>query len=161
MWFLLSFLALPIIEIALFIQVGGLIGLWPTLGLVILAGLVGLSIIRAQGVSALGKMQARMAAGENPSGPIADSGMIMVAGVLLLIPGFFTDAVGLILLIPAARHALLRRVGARIRTRASGFARPAPGRQPRQSDAIEADYEVLDDVPPSERGASGWTRRQP
>ncbi len=162
MWILLAFLALPIIEIALFIQVGALIGLWPTLGLVVLAAFAGLSIIRAQGVSALGRLQARVAAGDDPSGPIADAAMILIAGVLLLIPGFFTDAMGLILLIPAARRAILRTAGGRIRARGFVFTRgPQDARRPQPGETIEADYEVLDDVPPSQRGASGWTRGQP
>jgi UPF0716 protein FxsA len=162
MWLLLTFLALPIIEIALFIQVGGLIGLWPTLGLVILAAFVGLSIIRAQGISAIARLQARVAAGDDPSGPIANAALIVIAGVLLLVPGFFTDAVGLVLLIPAARRWILRAAGSRIRTRGFVFTRPAQGdRRPQSGETIEADYEVLDDVPPSQRGASGWTRGQP
>lgn len=162
MWLLLMFLAIPILEIALFIQVGGLIGLWPTLGLVILTAVLGLSLMRAQGLNALNRLQARVAAGEDPSGPIADAAMILVAGVLLLIPGFFTDALGVVLLIPAARAALLRRAGGRLRTRSFVFTRAAsrPSRRP-GDDTIEGDYEVLDDVPPAQRGASGWTRGQP
>ncbi len=117
MWFLLIFLAVPILEIALFIQVGGLIGLWPTLGLVILTAVAGLTLMRAQGLNALNRLQTRVAAGDDPSGPIADAAMILVAGVLLLIPGFFTDALGLVLLIPAARAVLLRRAAGRLRTR--------------------------------------------
>ncbi|MBA3326222.1 MAG: FxsA family protein, partial [Rhodobacteraceae bacterium] len=87
MWFFLAFLAVPILEIALFIQVGGLIGLWPTLGLVILAGVAGTALIRAQGLRALPRLRARIEAGEDPSGPLVDSALIVVAGILLLIPG--------------------------------------------------------------------------
>lgn len=161
MWLLLTFLALPIIEIALFIQIGGAIGLWPTLGLVILSVVVGLSIVRAQGVSAIGELQARIATGEDPSGTIADAALILVAGVLLLIPGFFTDTIGLVLLIPAARRALRRNAAGRFRARNVTFTRGATAQRRSQgSDTIEGEYEVLDDVPPSKRGASGWTRGQ-
>ena len=161
MWLLLIFLALPIIEIALFILVGGEIGLLPTLGLVILSAVVGLSIVRAQGISAIGQLQARLAAGDDPAGPIADAALILIAGVLLVIPGFFTDAVALVLLIPAARMALLRRMAGRVRARGVIFTRGGPTpRRPQGSDTIEGEFEVLDDVPPSQRGASGWTRGQ-
>lgn len=162
MWLLLIFLAIPILEIALFIQVGGLIGLWPTLGLVVLSALVGLAIVRSQGVNAIGRLQTSVAAGGDISGPIADAALILVAGVLLLIPGFFTDAIALVLLIPAARLALMRFGAGRVRAQSVIFTRgPLSSRRPQPSDTIEGEYEVLDDVPPSQRGASGWTRGQP
>ena len=161
MWLLLIFLAIPFIEIALFIQVGGLIGLWPTLGLVILSAVVGLSIVRSQGVNAIGRLQTSVAAGGDISGPIADAALILVAGVLLLIPGFFTDAIALVLLIPAARLALMRFGAGRVRAQSVIFTRgPLSSRRPQSPDTIEGEYEVLDDVPPSQRGASGWTRGQ-
>jgi UPF0716 protein FxsA len=151
-------LAVPILEIALFIQVGGLIGLWPTLGLVVLSAALGLAVMRTQGVEALRRLQAKVLAGEDPSGPIAHGALLMIAGVLLLVPGFFTSALGLVLLVPAARSALIRWAAGGLRARSVVFmrrARPAGGVR-----TIEADYEVLDDVPPAERGASGWTRPQ-
>lgn len=161
MWPLLIFLTVPIVEIALFIQMGGLIGLWPTLALVVLSAVLGLALIRAQGIAALGRLQARVAAGEDPAGPIADAAMILLAGLLLLLPGFFTDVLALVLLIPAARAAVLRRAAGRLRGRSFVFTRAGGGpRRPHATDTIEGDYEVLDDVPPSQRGASGWTRGQ-
>ncbi len=169
MWILLVLLSIPILEIGLFIQVGGLIGLWPTLGLIILTAVIGAALMRRQGIAALARLQASIDAGEDPRGPIADGAFILIAGMLLLTPGFFTDAVGLILLIPGARAAVIRRLSGRMRRggfvfiRASGRTGPAQRgpRRPRPGgDTIEADYEVLDDVPPSQRGASGWTRPQ-
>lgn len=166
MWILLLLLSIPIVEIALFIQIGGLIGLWPTLALIVLTAVVGAALMRRQGIAALARLQASVDAGEDPRGPIADGAFILIAGMLLLTPGFFTDAVGLILLVPAARAAVIRRLAGRmgrggfvfVRTRAGaqgGTRRPRPG-----GDTIDGDYEVLDDVPPSQRGASGWTRPQ-
>lgn len=158
MWAFLAFLALPIVEIALFIQVGGLIGLWPTLLLVILAAAAGTALIRAQGLRALPRLRERIAAGEDPSGPMADGALILVAALLLVIPGFFTDALGLVLLVPAARAALIRRAAASLRLRSVVLARgPAPRRRP-GGETIEGEFEVLDDLPPAQRGASGWTR---
>ncbi len=156
----LIFLALPLIEIALFIQVGELIGLWPTLGLVLLAALAGIVIIRLQGFHTLGRLRARIEAGEDPSGPLADAAMVLFAGILLLVPGFFTDAVAILLLIPPVRALLYRRAAGRFTATIYAAGRASHG-SPRRRPApqtIEGDYEVLDDVPPAQRGASGWTR---
>lgn len=159
MWRLAIVLALPILEIALFIQVGGLIGLWPTLALVVLSALLGVAVMRRHGVEALRRLQAKVLAGEDPSGPIAHGALIMVAGALLVVPGFFTSALGLILLLPAARSALIRRAAGRLRSGGAVFLRRGPAARPAQGPrTIEVEYEVLDDVPPAERGASGWTR---
>ncbi|MBP7002414.1 FxsA family protein [Amaricoccus sp.] len=157
---MLALLALPIVEIALFIIVGGWIGLWPTLGLVVLAGLVGVTVIRAQGAQAFERLRAAAAADKDPSGPMAHSALLVVAGLLLIVPGFFTDALGLLLLIPQVRAAAIRRFAGKVRGQTVVFStRGGEGpRRPRDGDAIEVDYEVLDDVPPAERGASGWTR---
>ena len=105
MWLLLTFLALPIIEIALFIQVGGLIGLWPTLGLVILARCRRhLDHPRAGRAARSAGCRPASPPATIPSGRSRDGALILIAGMLLLIPGFFTDAIGLVLLIPAARR---------------------------------------------------------
>lgn len=168
MW-LLAFLALPIIEIALFIVVGGWIGLWPTLGLVVLAAVSGAAVMRRQGLQTLRRLQAEVDAGGDPAASLVDGALVLVAGALLVLPGFFTDAVALILLVPAARAALIRGAAKRA-LRPGGFVHvrrarhgggPAHGGgAPRRSETIEGEYEVLDDVPPSQRGASGWTRPQ-
>lgn len=159
MGIMLALLALPIVEIALFIIVGGWIGLWPTLALMILAGLVGVAVIRTQGAQAFERLRAAAAADRDPSRPMAHSALLVLAGLLLVVPGFFTDALGLLLLAPPVRDALIRRYAGRVRTRTVVFTtRGEAPRQSRDGDAIDADYEVLDDVPPSQRGASGWTR---
>ncbi|MEM7057386.1 MAG: FxsA family protein [Pseudomonadota bacterium] len=102
----LILLAVPVIEIGLFIEIGGWLGTWPTIGLVVLTALIGSILLRQQGVAALRDFQGRLAAGENPGRLLADGAMILVAGALLLTPGFFTDAVGFLLLIPGIRRAL-------------------------------------------------------
>jgi len=162
MW-LLAFLALPIIEIALFIVVGGWIGLWPTLGLVVLAAISGAAVMRRQGLQTLRRLQAEVDAGGDPAASLVDGALVLVAGALLVLPGFFTDAVALILLVPAARAALIRGAAKRA-LRPGGFVHVRRARHgggaPRRSETIEGEYEVLDDVPPSQRGASGWTRPQ-
>ena len=102
----LILLAVPVIEIGLFIEIGGWLGTWPTIGLVVLTALIGSILLRQQGLAALRDVQGRLMAGEDPGRMLADGAMILIAGALLLTPGFFTDAVGFSLLIPGVRSAL-------------------------------------------------------
>ncbi|MEM7211780.1 MAG: FxsA family protein [Pseudomonadota bacterium] len=102
----LLLVAVPIIEIALFIEIGGWLGTWPTVGIVILTALVGSWMLRLQGLKVLSEFQGRMMAGEEPGQLLADGAMILFAGALLLTPGFFTDAVGFLLLVPGIRRAV-------------------------------------------------------
>lgn len=162
MWPVLFLLAVPIVEIGLFIQVGSWIGLWPTLGVILLSAFTGLVVMRTQSLQAFQKLRNSLEAGVDPTGPIADGGLVLVAGALLLIPGFLSDVVGLALLLPPVRAALIRWAGARLRAGGATYVRTgyasSASRRPGGAETIEVDYEVLDDVPPSERGASGWTR---
>jgi UPF0716 protein FxsA len=103
-YFLAIFVAMPIIEIAVFIQAGELIGLWPTIGVVVLTAILGTSLMRAQGLQTLAKAQSQMDQGEMPIGALFDGICILVAGVLLLTPGFVTDTFGFLLLIPPLRQ---------------------------------------------------------
>ncbi|HDZ3713346.1 TPA: membrane protein FxsA [Vibrio vulnificus] len=105
---LLLFICVPIIEIALFIQVGGFIGLWPTIGLVLITAFIGASLVRSQGVQTLMSVQQRLQQGELPAQQIVEGVMLAVSGVLLLTPGFMTDAMGMIVLIPGPRAAIAR-----------------------------------------------------
>lgn len=105
---LLLFICVPIIEIGLFIQVGGFLGLWPTIGLVLLTAFVGASLVRSQGLQTLLSVQQRLQQGELPAQQIVEGVMLAVAGVLLLTPGFMTDAMGMVVLLPAPRAALAR-----------------------------------------------------
>lgn len=102
------FLALPLIEIALFIVVGRAIGVLPTLGLVILAVFVGGFILRQQGISVLNRMRSNMQTGTLPGQTLFDGMVLAVAAVLLIIPGFFGDIVALLLLLPPVRGWLYR-----------------------------------------------------
>lgn len=108
MYLFLAFLLVPIIEIALFIQVGGLIGLWPTLAIVVLTAVLGTWLVRTQGRLAMGQLQRAFSELDDPTEPLAHGAMILVAGALLLTPGFFTDAVGFALLMPPVRLAVFR-----------------------------------------------------
>ncbi len=105
---LLLFIFVPIIEIGLFIQVGGFLGLWPTIALVLVTAFVGASLVRSQGLQTLMSVQSRMQQGELPAQQIFEGVMLAVAGVLLLTPGFLTDALGMLVLLPAPRAAIAK-----------------------------------------------------
>ncbi|NAW68127.1 FxsA family protein [Vibrio sp. V27_P1S3P104] len=101
--FLVAFITVPIIEIAVFIQLGSFIGLWPTIAFVVLTAIVGASLVRSQGILTLAAVQRRMQQGELPALQIMEGVMLAVAGILLLTPGFVTDFLGLLLLLPVPR----------------------------------------------------------
>ena len=162
----LLLLAVPVIEIALFIQVGGWIGLWPTIAIVVLTAMAGTALLRAQGLAALGELQRVLHEGGNPAPPLAHGALILVASVLLLTPGFFTDAVGFLLLVPPVRAGVIRWLAARMIVAGHhGAARRRPGQDP---GTVDGEYEVVEpETSPrdSARGArpgseagSGWTR---
>ena len=98
MWLLIAFIAVPMIEIALFIQVGGFIGLWWTLLIVLLTAIAGSYLVRQQGLREIANLQRSFAELNDPTEPLAHGAMILFSGALLLTPGFFTDVVGLSLL---------------------------------------------------------------
>lgn len=152
----LLFVAVPLIEIALFIQIGGWLGLWPTLGLVILSAVAGTVLMRAQGMAALGRLQGALASGGDPTGPLADGAAVLIAGMLLLTPGFFTDSLGIALLVPAFRARIIRRIGQYLMARAVVV---QPGR-PARPDTVDAEFEVVDpgEGPGPGQPPSGWVR---
>jgi UPF0716 protein FxsA len=157
MWLFLAFLLVPLIEIALFIQVGGLIGLWPTLAIVVLTAIIGTALVRSQGFRVLTEVRSSFERLSDPTEPLAHGAMILFSGALLLTPGFFTDAVGFALLVPAVRAAVYRWIRARIVVQGVSFG-PGPGNgKPVDPDVIETEYH---EVRPTHRpdGPSGWTR---
>ena len=111
---LAAFIAVPLIEIGLFIQVGEQIGLWPTIFVVVITAVIGTALLRHQGLSALHRLQTAMDAGQPPLGPVFDGFCLLAAGALLLTPGFFTDAIGFLLFTPPLRAALRGFLGRRI-----------------------------------------------
>jgi len=104
----LLFIVIPIIEIALLMQIGEWIGVWPTIAIVIITAWLGAKNVKQQGVSTLNSVQQKMAQGQAPSEEIVSGLMLLVAGVLLLTPGFATDIFGLSLLIPSFRKAIVK-----------------------------------------------------
>lgn len=161
MWLFLAFVLVPIIEIGLFIQVGGLIGLWPTLAIVLLTAIIGTYMVKTEGRGVLRDLQNSINNIQDPSEHLASGAMILFAGALLLTPGFFTDITGILFLIPGVRSVIFQQIKSKMQEqRAKGQSRGGF-----QSQTIVVDYEVLDENDqnsgpsnPSNHGPSGWTR---
>lgn len=134
------FLLLPLIEIAGFVLVGNAIGLWPTLAGVLLTGALGALVLRWQGVAVLRDMQRQINNGLMPARAVADTALIGVAGFLLLLPGYFTDILGLLLLLPPVRHGLYSAVRSRIKV-VPVTGRSFYGTPPDQPETIELDHD--------------------
>ena len=134
----LVLLAVPLIEIALFVLIGQAIGLWPTLLGIILIALIGSAIIRHQGLKLLTEIRGTMGRGQLPARSLADAMLVSIAGVLMVVPGYFTDFLGLLLLIPPLRSVLYRFLMHRMRLMDPAGAGAPPPSQPR---TIELDDE--------------------
>jgi len=110
----LLFLSIPILEIYLLLEVSDRIGPLSTVGLVVFTAVVGVWLLRLQGFATLARVQQSIARGEIPATALFEGVMLFVAGALLLTPGFFTDTIGFLLLIPFTRqwivHYILRSV---------------------------------------------------
>ncbi|WP_050928813.1 FxsA family protein [Aestuariivita boseongensis] len=157
MYLFLAFLLVPLIEIALFIQIGGAIGLWPTLAIVILTAILGTWLVRTQGLMAMGHLRSSFSELRDPSEPLAHGAMILIAGALLLTPGFFTDAIGFLLLTPPVRLAVYRYVRARVDVQHFEMG-PGPQYPPGRDDIIEGEFEEVKPRDPN-AGPSGWTQQ--
>jgi UPF0716 protein FxsA len=143
---MLLFVGFPLLEIAVLILVGQWIGFWATLGLLVLSAVVGMLVIRRQGVAMLGRMFESMSRGGLAITSIVDSYAMIVAGCLLIVPGFITDAFGLALLVPPLRHWLLAAVLPGMRTPPRDAAPPRePTGAAKRPVVIEGSYERLDD----------------
>lgn len=163
------FLLLPIVEIALFVKIGGWIGVWGTLALVVLTAMAGVALIRHQGTQAALDFQQSMDRMRDPLHPMAQRTLLSIAGLLLIVPGFLTDALGVLLLLPQVRGWILRRFSAAGQNIRFSYGFPQGGAGSRGDDTIDGEYVIHDDpyLPedgrnPMDRGAdhkkSGWTR---
>lgn len=171
------FIAVPVIEIALFIEIGGWIGLWPTIGIVVVTAFAGTSLLRLQGLAVLRRVQESAARNELPVAEVFDGLCLLVAGVMLLTPGFFTDAVGFLLFVPLFRRfagVLIWRWLVRSGKVSVGGGFRGPSRGPRGGPhngpggagarpggpVIDGDYEEVD-TPPKPRDRLGRPDRGP
>jgi len=147
MKFLFALLALLLIEIALFVVIGGRIGLWPTLAWVVLAG--GLGLILLKGVAMMGpvSMSRDLFEFRNAQSLMPHRVLVVIAGTLLLIPGFFSDFFGLLLLIQPVRRMIIRRIGRRFQD----ITTPATGPVVMDADWVEVSGSANTTQPPENK----------
>ncbi len=133
----------PLVEIAVFLQVVGWIGVLNTLAIMVAISLCGAWMVKRQGVGTLARMRAELDDGRIPTGPMTDGGLLATAGFLLLIPGFVTDVIGLALLVPPVRRGVRGWLGRRFTVRTMRVRRgPGP------------DYLDVDEA---QRRQDGWS----
>lgn len=156
MWILLALIAIPLVEIGLFITVGGWLTLWPTLAIVVATGVIGTFLVRQQGLQVLNDLRSSLSQMRDPLSPLAHGAMLLFAGALLLTPGFFTDTIGFLLLIPQLRQRIIAQIAARVVVVGAGA---PPGAA---DDVIDAEYSDLGPTDHTEIGRnnrpSGWTK---
>ena len=129
----LLFAILPIVEIALLVQVGGIIGGWNTIGLVILTAFIGAYFVKREGIATLQTAQAKMQRNELPGKEMVEGLMLVVAGILLVTPGLITDVLGFMFALPGSRHLIAsqrsKHMKLRVVTQAGGCNQQAGGAQ--------------------------------
>ena len=163
MWLLIGLVGWPLTEIALFVTAGSAIGLWPTLAIVVGTGLLGLSILRRRGMRSFGQL--RQTVTLQPKQPLGEGLVTMVAAILLILPGFLTDALGLLLLIPSVQRFVLHRIGEEMRAASVNWAaslaanrmtRPHPTAAEPDGPVIEGEIVEMDsDKRPTQRHQAG------
>lgn len=138
---LLLFIGLPTVEIYVLIKVGHEIGALWTIVLLFAIAALGSALLRLEGLATLRKVQAAMARGEVPTAAILDGLVLVVAGVLMVTPGFVTDLFAFLLLLPPLRRAIGALMASRLMLRAQGRAAPG-GARPSGPQVLEGDYRV-------------------
>lgn len=141
MWILLAILALPILEILLFVQFGPSLGILGTLVEILATGLLGVLLIRLEPYRNAEDLRASLAREESPASPLAHSALRLLGGILLVLPGFFTDALGLAFLLPPLRALLLHRFFLHLRDTHLRA----------ETTIIEGEYEASEQTRPEER----------
>lgn len=152
MWLFLVFVAVPLIEIGLFIQVGGAIGLWSTLAIVVFTAVLGAWMLRAHGVRTIEKLRRSLTEMGDPTEQLAHGAMLLFSAALLLTPGFFTDAVGFLLLFPPVRSMVFRALKGRVGIATFSVRPMQPGEGPhcrgyegaQRSDIIDGEFTEVD-----------------
>ena len=121
----LLFIVVPLAELYVIIQVGQAIGVLPTIGLLLLDSIVGSMLLRSQGRSTWRRFAETVQAGRPPAREVVDGGLVLLGGAFLLTPGFLTDLLGLVLLLPPSRAVVRRLLARRVTTRmTASFTRP-------------------------------------
>jgi UPF0716 protein FxsA len=170
-FFFLAIVALPVLDIASLIAVGSRIGVWPTVAAVVLTGVLGSILVRSQGFAIVRQARATLNAGRFPAREAFDGLCVVVGGGLLILPGFLSDILGVLLLTPPVRTLLLRLIAAAAR-RSGRFevhiarSGPARGRSGASGPVIEGEYSPVKDAreeadPTSQSATADDERRSP
>lgn len=142
-------LIVPMAEIAAFVVIGGQIGVWATLGMVLLTAIIGSFLLRWQGIGLFNRINSEMRANRIPGRDLVHGVMILIAGVLLLTPGFVTDSLGFLLFVPAIRDLVWRLVKDRVvvQTMSGGFGtgEQGPVRDPGRGGMVGGVVDLDDD----------------
>ena len=136
-WILAAVVILPIAEIAIFFEIGSQLGLWPTIGAVLATAIFGSILVRRQGMAIFRQVQNEVRAGCLPALQIFDGLSLLIAGALLLAPGFITDAAGCLFLIPLIRHFFINSIVRFVQVRISAISSAVS--QPREQ-TIEGEF---------------------
>lgn len=160
MLLLLLFIGIPLLEITLFVQIGGAIGLGWTLFTVIVTALLGSWMVRSQGAQAMLNLRTSFSNLQDPTEPLAHGAMILFSGALLITPGFFTDFIGFLLLVPTVRSAAYRYLKSRVNVQSFQMGPNGPTQHhSRGGDrVIDGEFEEVTPQNPSQNGQSGWTK---
>jgi UPF0716 protein FxsA len=156
-WLLFAFTIVPIIELFLLIQVGQWIGVWPTVGIILVTGVVGAFLAKAQGLFAVAQLKGAVVQGRLPGRELLNAALVVIGGSMLVTPGVVTDVVGILLLLPPTRALVAVGVGAWLKRRihvqvggfeagwpGQGFPGPRPGRP--GEDVVEGEFRRSDAV---------------
>jgi UPF0716 protein FxsA len=159
MWLLLLFVVLPALELFLLIKVGSRVGVMPTIGLILVTGMLGWMLARSQGASTLRRIRQETQAGRLPAVEMVAGLCLLGAGLLLITPGFLTDAMGFLLLVPPLRRRVARALMSRFKVTVAGAGgisledgdpEPSPGATVRQGEVIDLSDRDVRTVKPEE-----------
>ncbi len=150
------FVVVPLVELFVLASVAQLIGLVPALAVLLGVSLLGVWLVKREGLGVLRRMQDTVARGEVPAAELVDGGLLVVAGAMCVVPGFVTDAIGLVLILPPVRAFARHRLIARW-TRGQGL--PGVGRPFVRARVVDVEY--VGDVTPRPRPATPPTELGP
>ena len=145
--FFLFFIVIPLIEVMLFITIGKYIGLWNTIIIIIITGIIGAILVKSQGITILNKALGEIKSNKIPIFSIFEGIAILIAGAFLLTPGFLTDTLGCILLIPKTRNLIISYITTHLKKRTVYKEKSTyyPDEEDKKNKIFEGDYEEIDD----------------
>jgi len=145
--FFLFFIVIPLLEVMLFITIGKYIGLWNTIIIIIITGIIGAILVKSQGITILNKALGEIKLNKIPIFSIFEGIAILIAGAFLLTPGFLTDTLGCILLIPKTRNLIISYITTHLKKRTVYKEKSTyyPDEEDKKNKIFEGDYEEIDD----------------